>query len=118
MSQNQDIPPQSAPLDFTGQIAAQQAVQQALQQSGMDVPRMWASTIALADDPVNRFTALIFRDGVRTQFQVSGPDGAQVTQEQDVFRTVASIMLPRETVVKFLEGALAHLKSQDDVANG
>jgi hypothetical protein len=78
---------------------------------------MFASMIGLSDDPVNGLVALVFRDGVRAEFQVPGADGQMVTQTQENFRTVTSIVLPRETVKQFLKGALEHFDAHEAAQN-
>lgn len=110
-------PPQQLPPELAAQILGQQAAQQTLMGAGLDVPRMFASMIGLSDDPENGLTALVFRDGVRAEFQVPGPDGQPITQTQEAFRTVTSIVLPRDTVMKFVKGAVAHFETQDPASS-
>ena len=107
------------PPEILAQLAAQQAGQKALIDAGLDVPRMFASIIGLSDDPINGVVALIFRDGVRAEFQIINSVGGEpVTQTQEAFRTVTSIVVPRETVKQFVKGAAEYFKAQDASTNG
>ena len=100
-------------------MAAQQAAQQAaLQQVGLDTPRLWASMIGMASDDQNGVVALVFRDGVNVTFEATQLDGSTITQNQQAQRAVATIMLPRSVVKQFVDGVSAHFKAQDTETNG
>lgn len=101
------------------QFASQQVGQKALMDAGLDVPRLFASMIGLSDDPDNGLVVLVFRDGVKAEFQIPNPAGGEpISKSQDVFRTVTSIVLPRKTVMAFVQGALQHFEGQPAPENG
>ena len=98
--------PMGIPLEIASQIAMGQAVAQAKENLGFDVPRAWANNITVNIDEANATATLLFREGF--QIAVNQQPNGLPAQTQEIFRNISSVVVPL-SVLKLFAEVLVHV---------